>query len=89
MITMIENFFPLERIKVRKCDKPWMTPSIKSAIGRRQKALHQNGKNSDIYKYWRNRVQSSIKVARKIYYMRSKERSESHWWSFVEKFLVF
>ena len=57
MITMIENLFPLERIKVRKCDKPWMTSSIKSAIGRRQKALHESGKNSDIYKYWRNRVQ--------------------------------
>jgi hypothetical protein len=35
MITMIVNVFPLERIKVRKCDKPWMTSSIKSAIGRR------------------------------------------------------
>ena len=74
MITMIENVFPLKRIKVRKCDKPWMTSSIKSAIGRRQKALHESGKNSDIYKYWRNRVQSCIKVARKIYYMRSIEK---------------
>ena len=87
--TMIENLFPLERIKVRKCDKPWMTSSIKSAIRRRQKALHESGKNSDIYKYWRNRVQSCIKVARKIYYMRSIEKLKSHWWSFVKKLLVF
>jgi hypothetical protein len=88
MITMIENLFPLKRIKVRKCDKPWMTSSIKSAIGRRQKALHESGKNSDIYKYWRNRVQSCIKVARKIYYMRSIEKLKNsnlaRWWKEVK-----
>ncbi|CAB4023227.1 RNA-directed DNA polymerase from mobile element jockey, partial [Paramuricea clavata] len=88
MTVMIEKFFPLERIKVRKCDKPWMTSSIKSAIGRRQKALHESGKNSDIYKYWRNRVQSCIKVARKIYYMRSVEKlknsNPARWWKEVK-----
>ncbi len=65
MSAMIDNFFPLERTSVRKCDKPWMTSSIKSAIARRQKALHESGKNSNIYNYWRNKVQSSIKAARK------------------------
>ncbi|CAB3996817.1 Hypothetical predicted protein [Paramuricea clavata] len=88
MTMMIEKFFSLERIKVRKCDKPWMTSSIKSAIGRRQKALHESGKNSDIYKYWRNRVQSCIKVARKIYYMRSIEKlknsNPARWWKEVK-----
>ena len=86
--TMIENLFPLERIKVRKCDKPWMTSSIKSAIGRCQKALHESRKNSDIYKYWHNRVQSCIKVARKIYYMRSIEKlknsNPARWWKEVK-----
>ena len=68
MTTMIDNFFPLERTNVRKCDKPWITSSIKSAISRRQKAFHRNGKNSGVYKYWRTKVQLSIKTARKKYY---------------------
>ena len=45
MGAIIDKFFPLERTSVRKCDKPWMTSSIKSAIARRQKALHESGKN--------------------------------------------
>ena len=62
MTAMIDNFFPLERTKVRRCDKPWITSSIKCAIAGHQKAFHRNGKNSGIYKYWRNKVQLSIKL---------------------------
>ena len=51
-----------------------MTSSIKSAIVNRQIALHESGKNSDIYRFWRNRVQSRIKVARKKYYIGSVEK---------------
>ena len=43
MSAMIHNFFPLERTSVRKCDKPWMTSSIKSVIAGRQKAFHESG----------------------------------------------
>ena len=81
MSTMIDKLFPLERTSERKCDKPWMTSSIKSAIARRQKALHESGKNSDIYKYWRNKVQST---ARKKYYVGSvgklKNPNPARWW---------
>ena len=88
MSAMIDKFFPLERTSVRKCDKPWMTSSIKSAIARRQKALHESGKNSDIYKYWRNKVQSSIKAARKKYYVGSvgklKNSNPARWWKDVK-----
>ena len=69
MSAMIDKFFPLERTSVRKWDKPWMTSLIKSAIASRQKALHESGKNSNIYKYWRNKVQTSIKAACKKYYV--------------------
>ena len=65
-----------------------MTSSIKSAIARRQKALHESGKNSDIYKYWRNKVQSSIKAARKKYYVGSvgklKNSNPARWWKEVK-----
>ena len=88
MSAMIDKFFPLERTSVRKCDKPWMTSSIKSAIARRQKALHESGKNSDIYKYWRYKVQSSIKAARKKCYVGSvgklKNSNPARWWKEVK-----
>ena len=65
-----------------------MTSSIKSVIARRQKALHESGKNSDIYKYWRNKVQSSIKAARKKYYVGSvrklKISNPVRWWKEVK-----
>ena len=73
---------------MRKCDKPWMTSSIKSAIACRQKALHESGKNSNISKYWRNKVQSSIKAARKKYYVGSVEKlknsNPARWWKEVK-----
>ena len=88
MSAIIDKFFPLERTSVRKCDKPWMMSSIKSAIARRQNALHARGKNSDIYKYWRNKVQSSIKAARKKYYVGSvgklKNSNPARWWKEVK-----
>lgn len=84
MSAMIDKFFPLKRTSVRKCDKPWMTSSIKSSIARRQKALHESGKNSNIYKFWRNKVQLSIKTARKKYYTGSVEKlknsNPTRWW---------
>ena len=88
MTAMIDDFFPLERTKVRKCDKPWITSSIKSAISRRQKAFHRNGENSGVYKYWRNKVQLSIKSARKKYYKGSVEKlknsNPARWWNEVK-----
>ena len=88
MTAMIDNFFPLERTKVRKCDKPWITSSIKNAISRRQKAFHRNGKNSGVYKCWRNKVQLSIKTARKKYFKGSVEKlknsNPARWWNEVK-----
>ena len=45
MSAMIDKSLPLEKTSVRKCDKPWMTSSMKSAIASRQKALHESEKN--------------------------------------------
>ncbi len=85
---MIAKFLPLEWTKVQKSDKPWMTSSIKSAVVNRQKALHGSGKHSDIYRFWRNKVQSRIKVARKKYYIGSVEKlknsNPARWWKEVK-----
>ena len=65
-----------------------MTSSINSSIASRQKALHESGKNSNIYKYWRNKVQSNIKAARKKYYVSSVEKLKNsnlaRWWKEVK-----
>ena len=37
---MIEYYFPLNKTKICKSDNAWMTPSIKIAIAKRQKAFH-------------------------------------------------
>ena len=74
MSAMIDNFFPLKRTSVRKCNKPWMTSSIKSSIAIRQKTLHESGNNSNIYTFCRNKVQSSTKTVRKKYYVSSVEK---------------
>ena len=88
MSAMIDNFFPLKRTSVQKCDKPWMTSSMKSAFASSQKALHESGKNSNICKYWRNKVQSSIKAARKKCYVSSvkklKNSNLARWWKEVK-----
>ena len=88
MSAMIDKFFPLKRTNVRKSDKPWMTSSIKSSIARRQKALHESGKNSNIYKFWRNKVQLGIKSVRKKYYKGSVEKlknsNPTRWWKEVK-----
>ena len=49
---------------------------------------HESRKNSDVYKYWRNKVQSSIKAARKKYYVGSvgklKNSNLARWWKKVK-----
>ena len=55
---------------------------------KRQKALYKNGKNSEIYKYWRNKVKSDVKLARNKYYnnlvKKLKEAVISKWWKKVK-----
>ena len=62
MSAMIDKSLSLEKTSVRKCDKPWMTSSMKSAIASRQKALHESEKNSNIYKYWFTKFNQVLKL---------------------------
>jgi hypothetical protein len=61
-----------------------MTPSLKAAISKRQKAFCKYGKTSKAYKFWRNKVQHDVKTARSTYYSKSveklKEGNPSKWW---------
>ena len=88
---MIDILLPLKKTKVTKCDRPWLTSSIKELILKRQKALHYYGKNSDTYKLWRNQIQQSIKSARFKYYARSVEKLIGHnnAMKFISRFCLF
>ena len=48
MSLMGHRKFLLNKTKICKSDKAWMTPSIKIAIAKRQKAFHIYGKNSKV-----------------------------------------
>ena len=65
-----------------------MTPSLKVAISKRQKAFCKYGKTSKAYKFWRNKVQHDVKTARSKYYSKSveklKEGNPSKWWREVK-----
>ena len=65
-----------------KSDKPWMPSAIKTLIIRRQKALHEYGKNSESYKLWRNKVQESIKSAQGV--EKLKASNPSKWWKEIK-----
>ena len=60
---------------------------FKSSISKRQKLFHKYGKNSENYKYWRNKVQRDVKSARKKFYMNAVEKlkstNSSRWWKEV------
>lgn len=85
---MLDKFLPITRTKVRESDKPWMTPSLKTSICKRQKAFYKYGKNSTMYKYWRNKVIINVKSARNRYYATSvrklKQGNPSKWWKEVK-----
>ena len=85
---MIECHFPNKLTNVRVSDKPWITQSLKSSISKRQKLFHKYGKNSENYKYWRNKVQRDVKSACKKFYMNAVEKlkstNSSRWWKEVK-----
>ncbi|CAB3994355.1 RNA-directed DNA polymerase from mobile element jockey-like [Paramuricea clavata] len=86
---MMDCFFPNKPTSVRESDKPWMTSSLKSSISKRQKSLHKYGRNSQAYRFWRNRVQRDVcSVARRKYYANSvqklKSANPSRWWKEVK-----
>ena len=66
----VGTYVPSRKIKGCSSQKPWITTKIKSLIRNRQKALHANGKDSEVYKANRNAVQTICPVAKKSFYTR-------------------
>ena len=55
---------------------------------KRQMAFYEYGKNSYVFKYWRNKVQYAVKQARKTYYSHSvdklKNTNPTRWWKEIK-----
>lgn len=64
----VDTFFPRRIIKMHSQDRPWITKQLKRWIMKRQSSFMKHGKDSIIYKFWRNKVQTGIKLAKKQYY---------------------
>ena len=60
----IDKFLPQRTVRKHPTDRPWITNKIKKRIFKRQTAFTRHGKNSTIYKFWRNKVQREIKAAK-------------------------
>ena len=64
----INNFLSQEILKKHPTNRPWITNKIKLWIGKRQSAFFRQGKGSDAYRHWRNKVQGAIRTAKYNYY---------------------
>ena len=78
---MVDCYFLSKLTKNCHSDKPWMTPSLKFAIRKRQIAFRT-------YKFWRDKVQRDVKAARTKYYSHSvaklKDTNPSRWWKEIK-----
>lgn len=59
MNSAIDKYFPLK-------DKPWISPQIKTWIAKRQHCLAKFGKDSHMFKLWRNKVPIAIVSCKKM-----------------------
>ena len=84
----IDKFLPVKSCRVSDSDRPWLTHHVKSLIEKRQKRLSQHGKNSPLFRMWRNKVQTAIAQAKESYYDGKvkclKETNVGRWWKEVK-----
>ncbi len=85
----IDTFLPLQTIKKHPTDRPWITKKIKNCICKRQSAFTRHGKDSLSFKFWRNKVQREIKMAKHHYYnnrvSKLESTSSSKWWREIKR----
>ena len=66
-----------------------ITTKLKSLIAKRQSALHVNGKDSELYKFYRNAVQRECSIAKKSYcnnwVAALKTTNAKRWWKEIKK----
>ena len=87
LLSAIEQFFPAKSIKIHETDKPWMSPTVKELIIKRQRAFHSG--NGVLWRYYRNKVQYEIRSRKRTYYVKKVQQLKSanpkKWWDCVKQ----
>ena len=85
----IDTFLPEKVVKKNQLERPWITNKIKISIRKRQSAFTNQGKNPPAYRYWRNKVQCDIKMAKyHCYHPKVGEVEQANpakWWREIKK----
>ena len=79
---MLEKLLPIKRTQIRQSDKPWMTPSLKCSITKRQRMLHKYGKSSVMFGIIKSSLtlsQPDLNIISKL-----KDSNPSKWWKEVK-----
>ena len=84
----LDRYLPKKSFRLHSTDKPWITPKIKSWIAKRQRFLAKFGKNSSLFRLWRNKVSSAIATCKRSFYVAKvknlKNTNTSQWWREVK-----
>ena len=84
---VIDKFLPQRTVRKHPTDRPW-TNKLKKWIFKRQTAFIRHGKDSTIYKFWRNKAQREIKAAKKHYYENRvadvEQTNPRKWWKQIK-----
>ena len=85
----VDTYLPFRKIRRCSSNKHWITTKLKSLVTKRQSALHVNGKDSELYKFYRNAVQRECSIAKKSYYNNRvaalKTTNAKRWWKEIKK----
>ncbi len=87
----VDRYLPQRTVKVHQTDRPWMTNKLKIWIRKRQTAFQRHGKNSSVYKHWRNKIQREIKAAKSHYYKHKVaelgQTNPRKWWKQIKSLM--
>ena len=84
----MDTYFPLKSVKKHISDKLWVTNNIKLLISKRQSAFIRHGKDSLVYKFWKNKAQRDIKLEKSLYYNNKindlAQSNARKWWQQIK-----
>ena len=87
--TGFDLLMPLKRVRINITDAPWMTSELNSLISKRQRAFHDHGPQSILFKTYRNAVNRKRKNCKATFYESKvdgmKEKDPKAWWKEVKR----
>ena len=91
--TGLDLLMPIRRVRVNTSDAPWMNDHLQSLILKRQKAFHDGGTRSMLYKFYRNAVNRERKSCKARFHKcnveHMKEENPKVWWKEVKRLCGF